>query len=94
MDSTISPQLVYHRLTIRLLLAQCRLLLNRPFFARALSENGEDPSFCKHGEPFCALFEAALEIVQVVQQMVVYHPSLVARWWVYWFHAFSSACCL
>ncbi|KAI9636195.1 fungal-specific transcription factor domain-containing protein, partial [Dioszegia hungarica] len=93
MDSTISPQLVYHRLTIRLLLAQCRLLLNRPFFARALSENHEDPSFCKHGEPFCALFGAALEIVQVVQQMVVYHPSLVARWWVYWFHAFSSACC-
>lgn len=93
-DSTLPPHLIFHRLTIRLLLASNRLLLSRPFFSKALAENPEDPSFCDHGESFEALFEAAQEIMQVVQHLMVYHPSLVARWWTYWFHAFSSACCL
>jgi hypothetical protein len=29
---------------------------------------------------FLALYESAQEIVQLVKQLVIYHPSLVARW--------------
>jgi len=29
-----------------------------------------------------ALYESAQEIVQLVKQLVIYHPSLIARWYV------------
>ncbi|KAK4683662.1 hypothetical protein P7C73_g6572, partial [Tremellales sp. Uapishka_1] len=93
-DIMIHPHLVIHRLGIRLLVAQTRLLLNRPSFARALKDNPSDPSHSKFGASFVALYESAQEIVQLVKQLVIYHPSLVARWWFFWFHAFSSAVCL
>lgn len=69
-----------HRLGIRLLIAQTRLLLNRPSFTRALKDNADDPSQSKFGASFIALFESAQEIVQLVKQLVIYHPSLIARW--------------
>ncbi|OCF33828.1 transcriptional regulatory protein [Kwoniella heveanensis BCC8398] len=94
LDRDIEPQLVIHRLGIRLQVAQMRLLLNRPLFARALKDNPDDPSRSKLGPSFIALFESAQEIVQLVKTLVIYHPSLVARWWFFWFHAFSSAVCL
>nr|XP_018265258.1 transcriptional regulatory protein [Kwoniella dejecticola CBS 10117]OBR87416.1 transcriptional regulatory protein [Kwoniella dejecticola CBS 10117] len=94
LDSSVDPHLVIHRLGIRLQLAQMRLLLNRPLFAKALKENPDDPSRAKLGQTFVALFESAQEIVQLVKILVIYHPSLVARWWFFWFHAFSSAVCL
>ncbi|WVQ98275.1 hypothetical protein IAU59_005398 [Kwoniella sp. CBS 9459] len=94
LDRDIDPHLVIHRLGIRLQVAQMRLLLNRPLFARALKDNADDPSRSKLGPSFVALFESAQEIVQLVKTLVIYHPSLVARWWFFWFHAFSSAVCL
>nr|XP_019008279.1 transcriptional regulatory protein [Kwoniella pini CBS 10737]OCF47060.1 transcriptional regulatory protein [Kwoniella pini CBS 10737] len=94
LDSSVNPHLVIHRLGIRLQIAQMRLLLNRPLFAKALQENPDDPSRSKLGQSFVALFESAQEIVQLVKILVIYHPSLVARWWFFWFHAFSSAVCL
>ncbi|WRT64573.1 uncharacterized protein IL334_001505 [Kwoniella shivajii] len=94
LDRSVEPHLVIHRLGIRLQVAQMRLLLNRPLFARALKDNPEDPSRWKLGPSFIALFESAQEIVQLVKTLVIYHPSLVARWWFFWFHAFSSAVCL
>lgn len=74
-----TPQII-HRLSIRLLVAQTRLLLNRPSFARALKDNPEDPSQSKCGGNFVALYESAQEIVQLLKQLVIYHPSLIARW--------------
>ncbi|WVR09794.1 hypothetical protein IAU60_006870 [Kwoniella sp. DSM 27419] len=94
LDRDIDPHLVIHRLGIRLQVAQMRLLLNRPLFARALKGCPDDPSRSKLGPSFIALFESAHEIVQLVKTLVIYHPSLVARWWFFWFHAFSSAVCL
>ncbi|WWC86691.1 uncharacterized protein L201_001568 [Kwoniella dendrophila CBS 6074] len=94
LDRDVDPHLVIHRLSVRLQVAQMRLLLNRPLFARALKDNPEDPSSTKLGPSFIALFENAQEIVQLVKTLVIYHPSLVARWWFFWFHAFSSAVCL
>lgn len=85
---------VIHRLGIRLLVAQCRLLLNRPAFARALKDNPEDPSGGKFGDSFVALYESAQDIVQIVKMLVIYHPSLIARFWFYWFHHLTSAVCL
>ena len=93
MDQSTNIQVI-HRLNIRLLVAQTRLLLNRPFFSRALKDKPEDPSSSKFGASFVALYESAQEIVQLVKQLVIYHPSLIARWWFFWFHAFSSAVCL
>jgi hypothetical protein len=93
-DPSVPPHQVIHRLGIRLLIAQSRLLLSRPFFRKALNENPGDPEFCKHGSSFVALYESATEIIFIVKQLVMYHPSLVARWWFYWFHAYSSAVCL
>jgi hypothetical protein len=75
-----SDDQVIHRLGIRLQVAQTRLLLNRPSFARALKDRPEDPSRSKVGASFFALYESALEIVQLVKQLVIYHPSLIARW--------------
>ncbi|KAK8847607.1 hypothetical protein IAR55_005466 [Kwoniella newhampshirensis] len=94
LDANVHPHLVIHRFGIRLQVAQMRLLLNRPLFARALKEHTGDPSQGKFGSSFIALFESAQEIVQLVKSLVIYHPSLVARWWFFWFHAFSSAVCL
>jgi len=73
---------VIHRLGIRLQVAQTRLLLNRPSFARSLKDRPEDPSRSKVGASFLALYESAQEIVQLVKQLVIYHPSLIARWFV------------
>ena len=75
-------------------MAQSRLLLNRPSFARALGENPDDPSWGKFGDSFVGLYESAQEIVQLVRQLVIYHPSLIARWWFFWFHAFTASVCL
>ncbi|WVQ75829.1 hypothetical protein IAR50_005462 [Cryptococcus sp. DSM 104548] len=95
LDSQIHPHLVIHRFGIRLTIAQTRLLLNRPLFARALKDSPTDPSLsAKLGESFVALFESAQEIVLLVKNLVIYHPSLIARWWFFWFHAFSAAVCL
>ena len=80
MDNSLHPHLIIHRLGIRLLIAQTRLLLNRPSFARALRSNPSDPSVGKLGESFVALYESALEIVHLVKALVIYHPSLIARW--------------
>jgi hypothetical protein len=82
LDRLIHPHVVIHRLGIRLLVAQSRLLLNRAFFARAMKENPDDPSRAKHGASFVALYESTQEIVMLVKQLVIYHPSLIARWWV------------
>ncbi|WVQ71091.1 hypothetical protein IAR50_000616 [Cryptococcus sp. DSM 104548] len=95
LDSQGESHLVIHRFAIRLQIAQTRLLLNRPLFARALKASPEDPARdAKLGESFLALFDSALEIVQLVKALVVYHPRLIARWWFFWFHAFSAAVCL
>ena len=64
-------------------MAQTRLLLNRPSFARSLKDRPEDPSRSKVGASFLALYESAQEIVQLVKQLVIYHPSLIARWYVH-----------
>ncbi|OWZ64278.1 hypothetical protein AYX15_03919 [Cryptococcus neoformans] len=94
LDPNVHPHLVIHRFGIRLQIAQMRLLLNRPLFARALKDSPGDPSHSKFGSSFVVLFENAQEIVHLVKALVIYHPSLVARWWFFWFHAFSSAVCL
>ncbi|WVQ91888.1 hypothetical protein IAS59_005693 [Cryptococcus gattii] len=94
LDPNVHPHLVIHRFGIRLQIAQMRLLLNRPLFARALKDAPGDPSHSKFGSSFVALFENAQEIIHLVKALVIYHPSLVARWWFFWFHAFSSAVCL
>ncbi|ODN79453.1 hypothetical protein L202_03431 [Cryptococcus amylolentus CBS 6039] len=95
LGSQIHPHLVIQRFGIRLQIAQTRLLLNRPLFARALQDSPTDPSHsAKLGESFVALFESAQEIVLLVKYLVIYHPSLIARWWFFWFHAFSAAVCL
>lgn len=83
-----------HRLSIRLLIAQTRLLLNRAAFTQALTDNSSDPSYGRFGDSFVALFESAQDIVHLVKQLVIYHPSLIARWWFFWFHAFSASVCL
>lgn len=94
LDPNVHPHLVIHRFGIRLQIAQMRLLLNRPLFAGALKDAPGDPSRSKFGSSFVALFESAQEIIHLVKALVIYHPSLVARWWFFWFHAFSSAVCL
>ena len=60
------------------------------------------------GIAFVALYESALDIVQLVKALVIYHPSLISRWqvfslspgcakplrWFYWHHAASACVCL
>lgn len=76
------------------MVAQTRLLLNRPFFARALKDRPDNPARSKYGDSFVALYEGAEDVVNIVKQLVISHPSLIARWWFFWFHAFSAAVCL
>ncbi|CAK9785666.1 hypothetical protein CC85DRAFT_288374 [Cutaneotrichosporon oleaginosum] len=94
MDRMLSPQIVIHRLSIRFLVAQTRLLLNRHWFTIALKDSPEDPGQSPFGDAFIAVFESASEIVQTIRQLVRYHPSLIARWWFFWFHALSASVCL
>jgi hypothetical protein len=110
LDKNLDPHIVIQRFSIRLLVAETSLLLNRPLFARALKEHPEDPSLSKFAPNFVALYESSEELVHLVKQLVVFHPSLIARWWVhtalhlvalltslrwfFWFHAFSAAVCL
>lgn len=94
MDRMLSPQIVIHRLSIRFLVAQTRLLLNRHWFTIALKDAPEDPGQSPFGDAFVAVFESASEIVQTIRQLVRYHPSLIARWWFFWFHALSASVCL
>lgn len=94
MDRMLSPQIVIHRLSIRFLVAQTRLLLNRHWFASALKDAPEDPGHSPFGDAFVAVFESAGELVQIIRQLVRYHPSLIARWWFFWFHALSASVCL
>lgn len=92
----LHPHMVLHRYSIRLLVMETRIYLHRAYFVRALHENPTDPSKSsgRFHKSFISIFESAVELVSIVHEMVVYHPSLVARWWFYWFHAFSAAVCL
>lgn len=91
LDRNSSPQFVIHRFGIRLLVAQTRLLLNRHWIMRAIALNPRNPRDTIFAEAFIATYESAQEVVQVVKQLVLYHPALIARWWFFWFHAISAA---
>lgn len=94
LDRMVSPQTVIHRLSIRFLISQTRLLLNRHWFMRALKENPSDPSENRFSGAFHACYESCTDIVNIIKHLVLYHPSLTARWWFFWFHALSAATCL
>jgi hypothetical protein len=91
LDRNSSPQFVIHRFGIRLLVAQTRLLLNRHWIMRAIQLNAQNPYNTIVAEAFIATYESAQEVVQIVKQLVLYHPALIARWWFFWFHAISAA---
>ncbi|ORX34053.1 fungal-specific transcription factor domain-domain-containing protein [Kockovaella imperatae] len=94
LDHEVHPHLVLQRLTIRLLVAHVRVLLNRSAFAQALRNNPDDPSTGRSGKSFVSLFENALEIINSLNALIIYHPSLVTRWWFYWNHCASACVCL
>lgn len=93
-DRTVNPQTVIHRLSIRFLVSQTRLLLNRHWFTCALKENPADPSENRFHAAFHACYQGCTDIVNIIKQLVLYHPALTARWWFFWFHALSAATCL
>lgn len=89
-----ADQQVLQRFGIRLLVSQCRLHLNRLPFSRSLSLAPLAPHTSPFGQSFLTLLQSAEEIVNLVKQLVFYHPGLIARWWAFWFHAYTSAVCL
>lgn len=60
---------------------ETRIYLHRASFIRAIQQNPSDPSRIdqRFHQSFTAVFESAGELISIVKQMVVFHPSLVAR---------------
>jgi len=67
------------------------LYIHRCFFAHAISSHPLDPIKSQYAPSFLAGYRSACTIIESVKQQFSLFPAQIARFWVLWTHAFSSA---
>ncbi|KAF8233042.1 hypothetical protein L208DRAFT_1268931 [Tricholoma matsutake] len=67
------------------------LYIHRCFFAHAISSHPLDPIKSQYAPSFLAGYRSACTIIESVKQQFSLFPAQIARFWVLWTNAFSSA---
>ncbi|KAI0075317.1 hypothetical protein K474DRAFT_1664369 [Panus rudis PR-1116 ss-1] len=67
------------------------LSIHRVFFAQAIIDCPENPLRSQYAPSFLAAYRAACTILKAINSQFAVLPTLVARFWVVWTYAFSSA---
>jgi hypothetical protein len=67
------------------------LYIHRCFFAHAISSHPLDPIKSQYAPSFLAGYRSACTIIATLKQQFSLFPAQIARCWVLWTHAFSSA---
>ncbi|KAI0696344.1 hypothetical protein BC835DRAFT_1272113 [Cytidiella melzeri] len=67
------------------------LYVHRTFFAQALKDHPLDPLKSQYAPSFLAGYRAACSLISTVREQFNINPVQIARFWVLWTHAFSSA---
>lgn len=69
------------------------LYVHRCFFAQALADHPTDPLRSQYAPSFLAGYRSACNLIATVREQFAIYPVQIARFWVLWTHAFSSAVC-
>ena len=83
-----------HRNQLLLYYNEARLALHRPWFARSLSDNPQEPCNSRYWHSYVGCLEACRSIVGLVSNMVAICGPQVQRRWHFFFHLFSACACL
>ncbi|KAJ7507374.1 fungal-specific transcription factor domain-containing protein [Mycena galericulata] len=67
------------------------LYIHRCFFAHAISNHPNDPIKSPYAPSFLAGYRSACDLLASLRQSFSAFPAEIARFWVLWTHAFSSA---
>ncbi len=67
------------------------LYVHRCFFAQALTDHPTDPMRSPYAPSFLAGYRSACALISTVREQFNINPVQIARFWVLWTHAFSSA---
>ncbi|KAJ7177879.1 fungal-specific transcription factor domain-containing protein [Mycena filopes] len=67
------------------------LYIHRCFFAHAISNHPNDPIKSPYAPSFLAGYRSACDLLGSLRQQFNAFPAEIARFWVLWTHAFSSA---
>ncbi|KAI0340282.1 hypothetical protein BDW22DRAFT_1360218 [Trametopsis cervina] len=67
------------------------LYVHRTFFAQALKDYPTDPLRSQYAPSFLAGYRAACAMIFTLREQFNINPVQIARFWVLWTHAFSSA---
>ncbi|KAJ7777955.1 fungal-specific transcription factor domain-containing protein [Mycena maculata] len=70
------------------------LYIHRCFFAHAISNHPNDPIKSPYAPSFLAGYRSACDLLGSLRQQFDTFPAEIARFWVLWTHAFSSAAIL
>ncbi|RSH91564.1 hypothetical protein EHS25_009863 [Saitozyma podzolica] len=72
---------------LSLMVSEAIVNLHRPYFVRALQSRRDDPIRSIYGTSFLAVVERC----NIACSLYNLHPSVSARYWFFWYHAFNSA---
>ncbi|KAJ3761423.1 hypothetical protein EV360DRAFT_37822, partial [Lentinula raphanica] len=67
------------------------LYIHRCFFTHAIQSNPGDPIKSQYAPSFLAGYRSACDLLKAVRNQFLMFPAQIARFWVLWTHAFSSA---
>ncbi|KAJ3822412.1 fungal-specific transcription factor domain-containing protein [Lentinula raphanica] len=67
------------------------LYIHRCFFTHAIQSNPGDPIKSQYAPSFLAGYRSACDLLKAVRNQFSMFPAQIARFWVLWTHAFSSA---
>ncbi|KAJ3746408.1 hypothetical protein DFH05DRAFT_1394703 [Lentinula detonsa] len=67
------------------------LYIHRCFFTHAIKSNPSDPIKSQYAPSFLAGYRSACDLLNAVRKQFTMFPAQIARFWVLWTHAFSSA---
>nr|XP_018266025.1 uncharacterized protein I303_02403 [Kwoniella dejecticola CBS 10117]OBR88183.1 hypothetical protein I303_02403 [Kwoniella dejecticola CBS 10117] len=84
----------FEQFSLSMIVSETIVNLNRPYFMRALIECPIDPLRTMYGQAYLSVVERSNVIIQIVCGLYALHPSVAARHWWCWYHAFNSAVCL
>ncbi|KAJ4490375.1 hypothetical protein J3R30DRAFT_3278237 [Lentinula aciculospora] len=67
------------------------LYIHRCFFTHAIQSNPSDPIKSQYAPSFLAGYRSACDLLNAIRKQFGMFPAQIARFWVLWTHAFSSA---
>ncbi|WVR05530.1 hypothetical protein IAU60_002548 [Kwoniella sp. DSM 27419] len=86
--------LTFQQYTLAINISETILFLHRPYYARALHDQVQDPTKSQFGASYLAVVERCHVIISSVASLYAIHPNVCARHWFLWYHTFNSAVCL